>query len=77
MTDIDRTTESLRAVNMFINFIDQTIATGLPMGTIQYFGSGDNNLYTYDPVEDADDPPPTVRGFIYVLRLCSYVHIMS
>ena len=45
---------------MFINFIDDTI--GLPMGTIQRFGSGDNNLYTYDPLPpDSNDPPPTVR----------------
>ena len=66
MTDI----ANQKAVHMFINFIDGKI--GLPMGTIQPFGPGDNNLYAYNPVEDPHDPPPNpcsddnVRDFIYV-----------
>ena len=60
LTDVDSHTRI--AVNMFINFIDETI--GLPMGTIQPFGEGDNNLYTYDPLNDANDPPPTVRDLL-------------
>ena len=58
LTDIDPRIG--KDVTMFINFIDDT--TGLPMGTIQPFGPGDNRLYTYDPLNDPNDPPPTVRN---------------
>ena len=60
LTDIDPLSNT--AVTMFINFIDNT--TGLPMGTIQPFGAGDNRLYTYDPLKDVNDPPPTVRDLL-------------
>ena len=51
------------AVSLFINFSDQiALKSGLPMGTIQPFSEGvDNNLYTYNPLNDPNDPLPTVR----------------
>ena len=71
LTDIDPHTQT--AVNMFINFIDER--TGLPMGTIQPFGVGDNRLYTYDPLNDVNDPPPTVRDLLTLYNYVQYTYV--
>ena len=57
---------------MFINFIDES--TALPMGTIQPFGVGDNRLYTYDPLNDPSDLPPTVRDLLALYNYVWYIH---
>ena len=50
------------------------------MGTIQPFGPGDNNLYTYNPLKDSNDQPPTVsyvETYLHVLNFTICRDIMS